>query len=181
MDGASDEDLMAAVAAGERHALGVLYDRHAERVHSVAWRYLGNPADAADATQAVFLGLIDGARHFRPEARFTTWLYRVTVNRCLTLRTTAYARRRTTLDDAQMAQLPDLAGSIENRADERELRDRVRAALDRLPERQRMAIVLSRYEGLSYEEIAQALECSIPSVESLIFRAREALRSLLAP
>lgn len=185
MDGASlqptdDNDLIARVAQGDREALRVLYERHAPRVWRVARRYLGSDADASDVTQSVFAGLVEGARRFEPRARFSTWLYRVTANRCLNFRTSARERLDTGLDDvAEEA----LAAPSRDEPDAQVLSAERAAlladALGRLPERQRIAIVLSRFEDLSYDEIARALDCTVPTVESLLFRARRNLSKIL--
>ena len=175
-----DSALASRVASGDRDALRVLYERHAERVWRVARRHLGNDADAEDVTQAVFLGLMEGARQFRPEARFTTWLYRVTANRCLNHRALAHERLRDGLDTVPEAALVARAEDQPDRLIEtREREAAVLAALARLPERQRLAVVLSRFDGLSYEEIAEAMQCSVSTVESLLFRARQGLRKML--
>ena len=180
----TDEQLMDALSRGDRAALSTLYARHGDLVHRVAWRYLGNADDARDMTQAVFLGLIDGARLFDAEragTRFTTWLYRVVANRCLNHRGRAESRLRAReVDDDALAGLPgDDAEGPERTAERHELQVRLRGALDRLPERQRLAVVLSDVEGLSQNEVGESMACSVGSVESLLIRARQSLRTFL--
>ncbi len=171
-----DNTIMETLAKGDRQALHVLYERHAEFVHRVAYRFLGNEEDARDITQSVFVTIMESAHRYRPEAKLTTWIYRIVVNRCLNHRSRAGRRLRTFLSDRDLEEIP---GSEENRpdriVDRAEQRARLLAAMRELPERQRMALILSRFEGQRYEEIANALGCSKKSVESLLVRARRSL------
>jgi RNA polymerase sigma-70 factor (ECF subfamily) len=171
-----DSTLMEELAAGDREALRVLYERHAEFVHRVAYRFLDNVADARDITQSVFITIMQSAPRYRPESKLTTWIHRIVVNRCLNHRAKASHRLNTTLSDRDLEGIP---ASEENRPDRimdrAEQRARLLAAMRELPERQRMALILSRFEGQSYEEIARALHCSKKSVESLLVRARRSL------
>jgi RNA polymerase sigma-70 factor (ECF subfamily) len=177
----TDEALMLGVARGERDALALLYARHGDRVHRIAWRFLHDDEEARDVTQAVFLGLIDGARQFRPEARFTTWLYRVVANRCLNHKARAEVRLRAReFDDEALEAMPGpSAGGPERQAAQHELQSRLVAALDHLPARQRLAVVLTDVEGMAQAEVAHALDCSVGAVESLLVRARQSLRETL--
>jgi RNA polymerase sigma-70 factor, ECF subfamily len=171
-----DATLMQNLAAGDRQALRVLYERHAEFVHRVAYRFIGNGEDARDMTQSVFVTIMQSAHRYRPEARLTTWIYRIVVNRCLNHRSKASRRFRASLTDRGFEEIP---APEENRPDRiacrAEQRERLLAAMRELPERQRMALVLSRFEGHSYEEIARLMDCSKKSVESLLVRARRSL------
>ena len=184
-DTPSDEELVRRVAGGERDALRLLVERHGARVHRVAARVLGNAEDARDAAQDVFVSVFRNSSSYRPEARFTTWLYRVTVNRCLTELESRGARRAILADLAHRSgELPAEHGgpATDPAADppdaQLERRERlrlVRAALDALPPRQQLAVVLHRFEGLGYADVASALDCSVASVESLLSRAKAAL------
>jgi RNA polymerase sigma-70 factor (ECF subfamily) len=178
----SDEQLVAALARGEGQALAALYRRHASFVHRVAWRTLGDAEAARDVTQSVFEGLIDGARQFRPQARFTTWLHRVVVNRCLHHLERADQRLCVGgLDDATLERraAPE-AASPERLLARRELGALLEHALAELPPRQRLALVLADVEGLDQRGLAAALETSEGAVESLLVRARQRLRADLA-
>ncbi len=169
------------LAAGDRQALRILYDRHAEFVFRTAYRFLLDEEDARDITQSVFVTLMQAARRYRPEAKLTTWLYRIVVNRCLNHRSKASYRLRA--DSDELDQLENVPAPDEVRPDRLvELagqRDLLRAALIRLPERQRAALILKHFEDMSYKEIAEILGCSKSSVESLIFRARRSLKAIL--
>jgi RNA polymerase sigma-70 factor (ECF subfamily) len=170
---------MARAGEGDRAAGHELYLAHRDAVYATALRFLGDEAASRDVTQDVFVSLLTHARSYRPTARLSTYLRRVTVNRCINER--ASARHRGNVE-ASGPVVDDLASS-EPGADallERgETEAGVRAAVASLPERQRMAVVLARFEGLSYEEIAEALDCSVSSVESLLFRARQKLATIL--
>ncbi|PKQ07551.1 MAG: RNA polymerase sigma-70 factor [Alphaproteobacteria bacterium HGW-Alphaproteobacteria-11] len=172
----SDDDLVAAVAKGDEASCRLLMERHLPRMVALARRMLGNQADAEDVAQEVFLRVWTHAERWQPgRAQFGTWLHRVATNLCLDrLR----KRRPENIDD-----IPEPASS-DPRPDEnlerRELAERVEAALQALPERQRTAVVLSHYQGLTNIEAAEILEISVEAVESLLGRARRQLRVTLA-
>jgi RNA polymerase sigma-70 factor (ECF subfamily) len=185
----SDEQLVRRVAQGERDALRVLVDRHGARVRRLATRVLGHPADAEDVTQEVFVAVYRAAGSFEPVAKFTTWLYRVTVNRCLDELASRRVRRRVLAELVEpSAGLPAERGGpavdpssdpADRQLERRERLQHLEIALQSLPPRQRAAVVLQRLEGLGYAEIAEALGCSTGSVESLLSRAKAALADRL--
>ncbi|MFN4355930.1 RNA polymerase sigma factor [Parvibaculum sp.] len=175
---APDDELVAAVATGDGQACGVLMQRHLGRIVALARRMMGNQADAEEVAQEVFLRVWTHAGKWEPgRAQFGTWLYRVAANLCLD----RLRRTRSTVDIDDY--LPNLV-SGDPRPDERleadELAARVEAALQQLPERQRAAIALSHYQGLSNTETAEILDISVEAVESLLSRGRRQLRTLLA-
>jgi RNA polymerase sigma-70 factor (ECF subfamily) len=173
--------LEARAAAGDRAALRELYLLHRDAAQRVAFRFLGDEAEARDVVQDVFVTLLSQPSAFTPKARFRTWLWRVVANRCLNRRAKwGFGRSSRRAGEDALAELQDDPGRAPDAALLRaEEEARVRAAIDALPERQRMAVLLSRFEGLSYEEVAAALETSVSSVESLLFRARRALADAL--
>jgi RNA polymerase sigma-70 factor (ECF subfamily) len=170
-----DATLVAAVARRDARALEVLVTRHGGWAARFAERLTGNAATAEEVVQDAFLRLWNNAERWEGRARFTTWFYRVLHNLAvdrLRLRNPQFEA----LDEA----LPD-AGATPEQALEGERRDaRVRAALGQLPERQRAALVLSHYEGLSQAEAAAVLQINEGALESLLSRARSRLRELLA-
>lgn len=173
----SDDALMADYLSGDIAAARALTVRHAPRVLSVAKRMLGDAAEAEDVTQEAMLKLWQIAPDWEPgRARVSTWLYRVASNLCLDrLRK---RRRLAPIDEAG-----DPADPAEGPADRMMSRDRERAlahALARLPERQRLAVVLRHIEGLSNPEIADAMDASVEAVESLAARGRAHLARHLA-
>jgi RNA polymerase sigma-70 factor (ECF subfamily) len=174
MDGPADHDLMARAAAGDEHAFRVLVARHTGRALALARRILRSDAVAEEIVQDAMLRVWINAPRWRPEAAFRTWLYRVVVNLCLNAR-----RRPADLplgeagDPADPA--PDAGAMLE--AHERDLR--LAAAIDALPARQRAAIALTYQEGLGNAEAAAVLDTSVSGIETLLVRARRALRIAL--
>jgi len=186
----SDIDLMLAVQAGDEGAFRALVDRHRNAIVNLAWRYLGNRTDAEDLAQEVFLKVYRARRRYRPDAKFTTWLYRVAVN--ASLNEVRNRKNRATFGAVTLgggdegARGLDPAGDPANGApdaalERAELRERVRAAVGELPDRQRMALLLNKFHGLGYQELSDALGLSIPAVKSLLVRARENVRRALEP
>ena len=154
-----------------------------------AYQFVGNRSRAEELAQDVFFQVYRAAARYEPQAKFTTWLYRIATNACLN-EVRRPERRFTTrpldhpVDDsrdrAEIA-LPDPDAVLgENALAGRELEARIRAVLAALPANQRAALVLSRVEGLSYREVADTLECSESAVKSLVFRATATLREHLA-
>jgi RNA polymerase sigma-70 factor (ECF subfamily) len=174
-DGADeDHELMAAVARGDAAALRRLVDRHAAWSVAFAERMVGTRADAEDLVQAAFLRVWRSAAKWEPAARFRTWFYRVLYNLCMD-HFRANAMPTEGVDEA----LPDGAPTGEERYAAVQRADRVRAAVAALPARQRAAIVLCYYQGLSQADAAAALGVSEGALESLLSRARAALRKAM--
>jgi RNA polymerase sigma-70 factor (ECF subfamily) len=174
--GPSDHDLMARVARGERDALAALVRRHQRAVLSLAYRFLGRWDAAEDVTQDAFLRVLSGASRFRPEARFTTWLYRIVVNLC-------WDRRRKAARDPLPLAPETSAGPGYSAVDgltRGERAARVRAAIAELPDRQRLALALHRFHDMSHKQIAEVTGWSVAAVESCLVRAYDRLRTLLA-
>ena len=172
----SDAELMARLGRGDLAALGALAERHQNRVLSLAYRLLGDWHKAEDITQETFLRLRQAARNYEPQARFTTWLYRIVHNLSVDQRRKA-VRDPISLDAMQTEREdPGEADSPEKH----ELAQRVQDAVGELSERQRRAIILHRYEGLSHAEISEVTGWSKSAVESLLVRAYENLRKKLA-
>jgi RNA polymerase sigma-70 factor (ECF subfamily) len=187
MTGRSDVELMLAVKAGDENAFTELVDRHRDAVVNLTYRYLGNTGDAEDLAQEVFLKVYRARGRYEPAAKFTTWLYRVAANACLN--EVRDRRRRPTFGAAALVagQDPPLpaadrsASSPLEEAERSEMREHVRKALAELPERQRMALILNKFHGLGYEELADSLDLTVPAVKSLLVRARENVRQRIGP
>src|ERR1700704_2885044 len=182
-DDAEDVRLMALVGRGDTAAFEDLIERHQSLVAGTIARMLGSNSDVEDIAQQVFIRVWKSAGRYVARAKFTTWLLKITRN--LVFNEMRRAKRH-----------PHLPVQIEPEADEMPLKDEATAtpdatllqaelqaaiekAITLLPETQRMAIVLRRYEELSYEEIANVLDLSVPAVKSLLFRARTELRQRL--
>jgi RNA polymerase sigma-70 factor, ECF subfamily len=175
-----DAVLMARAAEGDRVAWHTLFVRHRDTVFRTALRFLADEAAARDVAQDVFVSLLGHAKSYRPTGRFLSYLRRVTVNRCINARASAHEARREGSSEAALLEIAHPDPNPEARLEQLETAATVRAAVAALPPRQRMAVILSRFEGLSYEEIAAALDCSVSSVESLLFRARQTLARTLS-
>jgi RNA polymerase sigma-70 factor (ECF subfamily) len=173
-----DDQLMAAVAAGDRRAFDRLVDRHLDRVHAVAVRVVDSPAEAEDVAQEVFLRLWRGAGRYRPgRARFTTWLYRVTINQAVNHRNRVMRSDRP-LDDA--GDPADPAQGADNRLAAAADAEALARAVAALPDNQRLAVALTYTVGLPNAEAAAAMRISVKAFEALLVRARRRLRAQLA-
>ncbi len=172
----SDEDLMARIADGNEAAFRMLCDRHAARAAALARRYLGSDADAEEVAQEAFLRVWRAAPRWQPTASFRTWFHRIVVNLCLN------HRRRVphaALDEAGDPADPGPDAEAELVA--RHERARLTAAITALPDRQRAVVLLTYWEGLSNSRAAEVLGTTVGGVETLLVRARKALRARLAP
>jgi RNA polymerase sigma-70 factor (ECF subfamily) len=173
MDGPADDVLMVRAAKGDGRAFQILAQRHAAGALRVARRILRNEALAEEIVQDAFLRVWINAPRWRPQAQFRTWLYRIVFNLCLN------AQRRPR--DLPLAAAGDPADPADaGAALERRQRDQqLAAAIDALPPRQRVAIVLTYQEGLGNAEVAAVLDASVSGVEALLVRAKRALRAAL--
>ncbi|HYN76228.1 MAG TPA: RNA polymerase sigma factor RpoE [Lamprocystis sp. (in: g-proteobacteria)] len=183
----SDLELVRRAQRNERGAFDLLVLKYQHKVIKLVARLLRDPAEAEDVAQEAFVKAYRALGSFRGDSAFYTWLYRIAVNTAKNY-LVAQGRRPPGDDlDAEMAEQMDLGGRLREYATpERELLTdeiarTVQQALDALPEDLRTAVVLRELEGLSYEEIAQAMECPIGTVRSRIFRAREAIDKRLRP
>lgn len=178
----SDATLMARAGTGDRAAWRTLYLAHLDFVYRTAYRFTGDEADARDITQDVFLSLFLHAGAWKPAASLPSWLWRLVANRCLNEKARAGHRRAGGADAPALESIAEPSDRAPDaRIERREEQERVRAAIQELPERQRLAVILSRYEEFSYEGIAQALSTSVSAVETLLFRARRSLAQKLGP
>ncbi|MEK7469022.1 MAG: sigma-70 family RNA polymerase sigma factor [Planctomycetota bacterium] len=174
MQNLPDEQLVALSARGQKDAFEVLVKRHQRKVAGLAYRFTGSRTDAEDLAQDVFLAAWTAASRWRPEAKFGTWLYRVTANACLNWK----RRSRPALVENLDAR-PAAGESAEAALARREEGEAVGAAVRALPPNQRMALVLRRFEGRSNRQVAEAMDCSEGAVEGLLQRAYEGLRANL--
>lgn len=171
---------MLAFQRGDETAFADLFARHRSRVVNTAYRFLGDTDRAQDVAQDVFIRIYTSPSSYRPDAAFSTWLYRVTANACMDdIRKTK--RSRSAATNEELESMPDRSASPQDCAESSELARHVSVALRSLPDNQRLALVLQRYEGLSYQQVAEVMGLSVPAVESLLFRAKQALKVKLAP
>ena len=175
LEAESDDALMRRVAARDGEAFRVLVERHADRAYRIAWRMLGDGAEAEDVAQEAVLRLWRDAAGWRGGGPGVgAWLVRVATNLCLDR-----LRRRARMSGEAVPERADEAPLADALIEGDETRAGVIRALDSLPERQRAAIVLTYYEELPNAEAATMLEMNIKAFESLLLRARRALRSML--
>jgi RNA polymerase sigma-70 factor (ECF subfamily) len=180
-----DAALLLAFQRGDESAFRTLFERHARSMVAFCHHFVKNQARAEELAQDVFLKLHQAAPRYQPSARFQTFLYRIASNHCLNeLRRGEHQARRAAGADGEPAEpdaLPGPAATPEESARGAALERAVARMLERLPEKQRLALVLCRFQGLSYEEIAAVLETTVPAVKSLVHRATVAAAEALAP
>ncbi|APR68873.1 MAG: RNA polymerase sigma factor RpoE [Thalassolituus sp.] len=183
----SDRQLVARVQKGDRRAFDLLVVKYQHRILALVGRFVSDFAEAQDVTQEAFIKAYRALPSFRGDSAFYTWMYRIAVN---TAKNHLISRGRKTptndidLDDAayfadesHMRDMDTPDGLLQRD----QLRDVVFAAIDALPEELRIAVTLREIDGLTYEEIADVMECPIGTVRSRIFRAREAIEKKMQP
>ena len=172
-----DVTLMRLIGDGDEEAMRELVERHQNRVYGTIARMLGSEREAEDLAQQVFVRVWKSAGRYQPSAKFTTWLHTIVRNLVF-----SETRRRGRADlnnpvDEEMRDDQQKTPSAEIL--DKEKMAAIQSAIDALPEQQRMAIILRRYEEMPYEEMAVVLKQTVPGVKSLLFRARTALRESL--
>jgi RNA polymerase sigma-70 factor (ECF subfamily) len=182
----SSEDLMARIAKGDDSAFETLVNRHQTSVLNLIYRFIGDRTQAKDLAQEVFIRVWQAAKTYKPEAKFTTWIYRIATNVCFNQLKSARRKKWFSFnwsgeggDHTFEETLADNAPSAEDLVLEKERSRQISDALQSLPENQRMALVLKRYDDLSYAEIGQIIGCSVSAVESLLVRAKRTLQKKL--
>jgi RNA polymerase sigma-70 factor (ECF subfamily) len=180
-----DAALLLAFQRGDESAFRTLFERHARPMIAFCHHFVKDPARAEELAQDVFLKLHQAAPRYQPSARFRTFLYRIASNHCMNeLRRGEHRARRASEAAGAAAELDALPGSAatpEEAARGAALERAVARLLEQLPEKQRLALVLCRFQGLSYEEIAGTLDTTVPAVKSLVHRATVAAAEALAP
>ena len=183
----TDAQLVRRVQKGDKGAFDLLVLKYQHRIINLVMRYVRDPDQALDITQEAFLKAYRALGRFRGESAFYTWLYRIAVN---TAKNYLAAQRRRPMDaelDLQDPEQFDLHAKLrETDTPEgvlmgRQLHETVARAIEALPEDLRTAIVLRELDGMSYEEIAQTMECPVGTVRSRIFRARDAIGKKIGP
>jgi len=177
-DREASREIIESCRAGDRDALRVLYDLYKDRVYSVSLYFFhGDESAASDVTQQVFLKLITTIGQFKGDARFSTWLYRLVVNAC---QDTA-RRRKSAVSATDRSRLEEFAvpGSQEDDYARAQMARSVRAAVSALPPKFRIAVLLRYFDDLSYEQMAEALDCSMGTVASRLSRGHKMLAERL--
>ena len=169
-----DKQLMLQVAEGDQDSFSEIVRRHQRTAWRIAYRFTGNPEDAEDIAQTAFLRILAAAPSYRPSATFSTYLYRVISRLCID-----HARKKRPV---LLKTLPEVVDSSLGPPEVLSRKDRdalICSAIDTLPYRQRMAVILKYYEELRYVEIAQAMGITVKAVERLLSRARTTLKARL--
>lgn len=184
---ADDQDLVAACKAGDRHAFHLLYQRYERRVFAVAFGYLRNQEDALDVVQEAFIKVHRYLPSFEGQSSFYTWLYRIVANLCIDQMRRRSRKKDVEFDDrfdqearsdAAPIALPALADPVAALKN-KEIMAAVEASLDGLSENHRAVIVMRELQGLSYADIAKAMNCSKGTIMSRLFHARRNMQKLL--
>ena len=183
----TDKELVRRVQKGDRRAFDLLFSRYQYKIMNLVSRYLREPEDVQDVTQEAFIKAFRALPRFRGESAFYTWLYRIAIN---TAKNHIVARSRrppgvdVEVEDAEFYDGGEALKDLEN-PEASLARDELSAAIDQaiagLPDDLRSAVTLREFDGLTYEQIAEIMDCPVGTVRSRIFRAREAIDKHVAP
>jgi RNA polymerase sigma-70 factor (ECF subfamily) len=188
----SDVQLMLDVKAGDEQSFALLLQRYRAPLVNFLYRMVRGREEAEDLAQEVFLRVYRARKEYVPSAKFTTWMFRIATNLALnSLRDHRYQRMEVSMDapvstdaedgDERTLDVVEKQPNIEQHLIEEARSKMIRHAVEKLPEKQRAAVLLHKYQELDYNEIAKILECSESALKSLLFRAYETLRVELAP
>ena len=186
--GGGEAELVHELQAGSETAFDWLVTHYHAPVYSLILGMLGDTSDAADGTQEVFLKAFRGIRQFRQGSSLKTWLYRIAIREALNQKRwfKRHLQKNVSIDaepeeGQPRFEIPDNGGTPFEQLAAHEIQDAVRGALQKVPEAFRSAVILRDLEGLSYEEVAEVLECSVGTVKSRILRGRRSLKDILEP
>jgi RNA polymerase sigma-70 factor, ECF subfamily len=186
----TDVQLMLDVKAGDEQSFELLLRKYRTPLVNFLYRMVRDSAVAEDLAQEVFLRVYRARKEYAPSAKFTTWMFRIATNLALnSVRDNRYRRMEISMDHSVDAgddehpptEVPDRTPSVEQQLVARSRSELILHAIHALPEKQRAAVLLHKYQELDYDEIARILECSESALKSLLFRAYETLRVELAP
>ena len=188
----TDVQLMLDVKAGDEQSFALLLHRYRTPLVNFLYRMVRNREQAEDLAQEVFIRVYRARAEYVPSAKFTTWLFRIATNLALnSIRDTRHQRMEVSLDapvivdseegDERPLDVAEKNPNIEEHLVQEAQREMIRHAIDKLPEKQRAAVLLHKYQDLDYGEISKILSCSESALKSLLFRAYETLRVELAP
>lgn len=180
-----DTSLMLKVSAGDDPSFNVLLERHRTPVVNHLYRLVHNWAIAEELAQDVFLRVYRSRNKYQPGAKFATWLFRITTNVALnwrrdTRRESGHLRLDEDPANVRRMELSDRTPRADQLLMDLDLCKQIQCAIESLPPKQLSAVLMHKYEGMDYSEIAEVLDCSIPALKSLLFRAYETLRRRLA-
>jgi len=170
----SDFELLERFEKGDKESFTELINRHQKSVYSLAYRLVGDEREAGDITQKVFVNAFSGVSRFRRKSEFKTWLFRITINLCKNYFRSNPEKREVPIEGLPLAQTETPL----TRLLEEERNERLKAMVDRLPEKQKVTLILRIYQELSYKEIARIVNCAEGTAKANIFHALNALRAM---
>lgn len=180
----TDIELMARVKSGDDSAFAELMKRHYRAIMNYIYRFTNDRNDSEDLAQEVFLRIYRSVNEYKPQAKFSTWLYKIATNVCLTEIKLKHRMNRVSLDELQ-----EKKGDIKDSnsvsgydfVNRRDIRSSIFQALNSISEKERTSIILCKYEGLSYDEVAEVIGCTVGAVKTYIHRGRLKLIDKLKP
>ena len=161
---------------GDENVFSTIVQKHKDKVRNLVFLTLGDTDDVDDISQDVFINVYKKLNEFRFESKFTTWLYRITVNKCRD-----YLRKKKVRSIFVPIKASEYELKVHSRTDNVDIPNLVRKAIDRLPEKLKIPLLLRDIDGFSYQEIAEKLDCEVGTIKSRLFRARESLKIILEP
>jgi len=182
-----DKELVQRVQQGDKSAYDLLVIKYQHKIVQLVNRFVKDPSEAQDVAQEAFIKAYRALGNFRGDSAFYTWLYRIAINTAknyLVSRSRRYSDYEIDVQDAeQIENAPQLKGmdTPDNVLMNEQIVEVIKSAIEKLPDEMRTAIMLREFEGMSYEEIALAMDCPVGTVRSRIFRAREAIDKKLTP
>ncbi len=181
----NDKELVTKIKNGDQNALKQLFEQYQHLVYNICYRMTGNQEEAEDITQDVFIKIFHAIGKFRGEAKFSSWIYRIAVNTCLKRERRKKLESWISLEflfqEKEQFQPESPEESPDQQIEIAEKEQIVQKAIQSIPERQKTALILFRYENLSYEEIAAIMKISLSAVEALLHRAKDNLSQKLIP
>jgi len=176
-----NQQWMEKIAGGDHRAFRQLYEHYAPAIYRLCLRFLNNRSEAEDAVQDIFVKIHHSLPEFKGRSKLATWIYRISVNHCLNLKRKRRLASFLSLEflDALNSSPAEATPDPHQALEKDESENLVRQAIQKLPGRQRLALILSRYEGKSYQEIAEVMACSVPAVESCLHHAKKNLAAAL--
>ncbi len=177
-----EETIIQLLRNGDEKSFKLIFEQNHKKVINICYRFVGNREVAEDLTQEVFLEVFRSIKHFRKDSKLSTWIYRIATTRSIDYIRSQKSKKRFAFltsisDDKEVREkLPDTdSPNPEKNVTNEETKQILYQAINKLPENQRIAFILSKYDELSYKEIAEILKTSLPAVESLIHRAKKNL------
>lgn len=171
---------MGLIRKGDEKAFELLVARHQRSVYNLALRFLRDSDEAEDLTQDVFIRIYKAAATYTPEARFTTWLYTIVRNLCFNVLRSRRQAVIISVDDEALPELPAVNDDPVERITRQQVQEKVMDALGKLPDNMRLAVILGKYHGLSYDEIATIMGCSVTAIKLRVHRAKAILAQELS-